>query len=104
MVKGLASKENSQWKKVFETLAKINNDHSIAVLLTYHSKAGQVFFGTENVKTKMKKSFNCTCECNCSAQDNEPWESAFFEDNSDLIGGSPLHFCSVGSAWLQQRP
>ena len=51
MVKGLASKENSQWKKVFETLAKINNDHSIAVLLTYHSKAGQVFFGTQNVKT-----------------------------------------------------
>jgi hypothetical protein len=52
-------KINSCWKKILENLVRLNNEHKIAILLTYHSKSGQLIFGPNNVKEKMKTSYNC---------------------------------------------
>lgn len=81
-----AEKINCLWKKIFESLVLLNNDHKIAVLLTYHSKSGQLIFGPNHVKAKMKSSLDCSCPCSCD-EDGYTWEKAFMEDNLDLIHG-----------------
>ena len=85
-MKSNAEKINSCWKNFFESLVRLNNDHKIAVLLTYHSKSGQLVFGPNHVKTKMKSSLNCSCPCSCDV-DGISWEKSFLEDNVDLIHG-----------------
>ena len=85
-MKSNAEKMNSCWKNFFESLVRLNNDHKIAVLLTYHSKSGQLVFGPNHVKTKMKSSLNCPCPWSCNL-DGIFWDKSFLEDNVDLIHG-----------------
>ena len=87
-MKSLIEKRKDCWKRIFENIVTLNNEHRIAVLLTYFSKSSQLFFGPRNVKEKMRKSYTCTCTCSCSASDDGSWEGAFYEDNKELISGS----------------
>ena len=80
-MKSNAEKMNSCWKKFFESLVRLNNDHKIAVLLTYHSKSGQLVFGPNHVKTKMKSSLNCSCPCSCDVY-GIFWDKSF---NVELV-------------------
>ena len=85
-MKSNTDKINSLWKKIFENLVRLNNEHKIAILLSYHSKSGQLIFGPDNIKQKMKTAYNCSCPCSCTV-DGITWEKAFMEDNLDLIHG-----------------
>ena len=69
-MKSNSNKEDAIWQKIFENIIVLNNEYKTAVLLTYFSKSGQVFFGPSNVTCKMRKSYNCTCNCTCDV-DND---------------------------------
>ena len=45
----------SCFKKIFEAMVTLNNEHKIVVLMTYQSKTGQLVFGSNHVKQKMKQ-------------------------------------------------
>ena len=101
MTRSAGDKKKTCWKKIFENIIILNNEFKTAILLTYYSKSGQLFFGPLNVKDKMKKSYNCQCQCTCQEDtENMSWEKAFVEDNIDLINGGqememdPLGNCS----------
>ena len=68
----------------------LNNEYKTAVLLTYFSKSGQLFFGPSNVTRKMRTSYNCTCNCTCEVDNGVSWEEAFFTDNRDLISWNQI--------------
>lgn len=88
-MKSNADKVKSRLRKIFQNLVVLNNEHKVAVLLTYQSKSGQLVFGPENVKEKMKSSFNCPCVCTCE-ENQMTWEKAFTDANLDLIRGNQL--------------
>ena len=85
-MKSAADKIKTCWKKIFENIITLNNEYKTAILLTYYSKSGQLFFGPSHVKDKMKKTYNCRCPCTCD-EDDISWEKAFIKDNLDLING-----------------
>ena len=84
-MKSKSNKEDAVWQKIFENIIVLNNEYKTAVLLTYFSKSGQLFFGPSNVTCKMKTPYNCTCNCTCEVDNGVCWEEAFFTDNRDLI-------------------
>ena len=88
-MKSNADKVKSCFKKIFEGIVALNNEHKIAVLLTYQSKTGQLVFGSKHVKQKMRQAFDCTCECVCEGE-VKTWEGAFKDDNMELIQGTQL--------------
>jgi hypothetical protein len=97
MTRSAGDKKKTCWKKIFENIVTLNNEYKTAILLTYYSKSGQLFFGPSNVKDKMKKSYNCRCPCACQ-EDNMSWEKAFIEDNIDLInGGQEMEMDPLGN-------
>ena len=67
-------------------MVALNNDHKIAVLMTYQSKTGQLVFGSKHVKQKMKQAYDCPCDCVCEGE-SKTWERAFKDDNLELLQG-----------------
>ena len=89
-MKSKSNKEDAVWQKIFENIIVLSNEYKTAVLLTYFSKSGQVFFEPSNVTCKMRKSCNLTCNCTCKVDNDVSWEEAFFTDNRELISGSQI--------------
>ena len=89
-MKSKSNKEDAIWQKIFENIIVLSNEYKTAVLLTYFSKSGQVFFGPSNVTCKMRKSYNCTCNCTCEVDNDVSWEAVIFTFNRELISGSQI--------------
>ena len=80
-------KIKSCFKKIFEAMVTLNNEHKIAVLMTYQSKTGQLVFGSNHVKQKIKQAYGLhICDCVCDGE-STTWERAFKDDNMELLQG-----------------
>ena len=50
---GDLTRETALLKKIFERLVQFNTEYKHALIFSYQSKSGQVFFGTRNAKEKL---------------------------------------------------
>ena len=60
-------------KKILDLQVKLLNDHNLPSLFSYHSKNGQVNFGSKHVISKFRNDFDCN------------WEETFDADRKELM-------------------
>ena len=77
-MKGDLTRETALLKKIFERLVQFNTEYKHALIFSYQSKSGQVFFGTRNAKEKLKRTFLCSCPCTCQLGNNQSWNKVFY--------------------------
>lgn len=77
-------KEETARRKVLKGLVDLRNIHKIASVVIWVTKSGTGFFGTDLLREKAKKAFDCTCACSCGADNMELWQKCLENDETDL--------------------
>ena len=79
-----ADKEKTARRKVLKNLVDLRNDHKVVSVLIWITSWGTSFFGTDGLREKAKKSFNCKCVCTCEANNVDLWPDVLEEDDLTL--------------------
>ena len=79
-----SEKEKTARRKVLKNLVDLRNDHKVASILIWITSWGTSYFGTEGLKEKAKRAFDCKCACTCEAANGNLWADVMEEDDLKL--------------------
>ena len=79
-----SEKEKTARRKVLKHLVDLRNDHKVASILVWITSWGTSFFGTDGLKEKAKRAFDCKCACTCEAANGNLWTDVMEEDDLRL--------------------
>ena len=77
-------------RRVLNGLLELQKVKKVACVLIWTTEFGTSFFGTEKLKIKAQKSFDCTCLCSCGHGSANSWQHELEDDEKALIENGPM--------------
>ena len=87
---GKYEKEKTARRKVLKGIVELRNVYKIPSVIIWLTDSGPSFFGTNALKQKATRSFNCTCACSCTAENENKWPDIMEEDERSLLDTDDL--------------
>ena len=88
-MRGEGDKIDNTRRRVLKGLLELQKVKKIACVLIWTTDFGTSFFGTEKLKVKAQKSFDCTCICTCGHGSANSWQHELEDDEKALIENGP---------------
>lgn len=88
-MRGEGDKIDNTRRRVLKGLLELQKVKKIAYVLIWTTDFGTSFFGTEKLKVKAQKSFECTCLCTCGHGSANSWQHELEDDEKALIENGP---------------